>query len=38
LLFDGGYEAAVGSVDARGVADDLGDAHVGYVFCAYDAV
>ena len=37
-LFDGCYETAVGAVDARGVFDDFGDAHVGYVFGADDAV
>ncbi len=37
-LFDGGDEAAVGAVDARHVADDFGDAHVGDVFGADDAV
>ena len=35
---DGGDEPAIGAVDARGVADDLGDAHVGDVFGADDAV
>jgi len=37
-LFDGGYESAVGTVDARGVFDDLGDSHVRYVFGADDAL
>lgn len=36
--FDGGYETAVGAVDLRHVPDDLGDAHVGDVFGADDAV
>ena len=38
VLFDGGDEPAVLAVDARHVPDDLGDAHVGDVFGAYDAV
>jgi uncharacterized protein YdeI (YjbR/CyaY-like superfamily) len=37
-LFDGRYEAAVGAVDAGGVAKYFGDAHVGYVFGADDAL
>ncbi len=37
-LFDGGDEAAVGAVDAGRVADDFGDAHVGDVFGADDAL
>ena len=36
--FDGGDEAAVGRVDAWGVAKDLGDTHVGHVFGADDAL
>ena len=38
VFFDGGDEAAVLGVDGGHVADDLGDAHVGYVFGADDAV
>jgi hypothetical protein len=38
MLFDGGDEAAVFGVDGGHVTDDLGDAHVGYVFGANDAV
>jgi len=38
VLFDGGDETAVGAIDARGVFDDLGDAHVGDVFGANDAL
>jgi hypothetical protein len=37
-LPDGGHEAAIGSVDAGHVADDLGDAHVGDVFSPHDAI
>ena len=37
-LPDGSHEAAIGSVDARHVADDLGDAHVGDVFGPHDAI
>ena len=35
---DGAHEAAVAGVDARDVAEDLGDAHDGDVFGADDAV
>ena len=38
VFFDGGDEAAVLGVDGGHVADDLGDAHVGDVFGADDAV
>src|SRR6202522_2582689 len=37
-LFDGGDETAVGTVDARGVAENFRNAHVGDIFGAYDAV
>ena len=37
-LLDGGDEAAILAVDAGHVPDDLGDAHVGDVFGADDAV
>ena len=37
-MFDGCDQASIGVVDSWSVADDLGDAHVGYVFGANDAV
>ncbi len=37
-LFDGGDQAAVLAVDARHVTNDFGDAHVGDVFGAHDAI
>ena len=37
-LFDGGDEPAVLAIDEWGMANDLGDAHVGDVFGADDAV
>ena len=38
VLFDGGDEATIRSVDTGHVADDLGDAHVGNVLGADDAI
>jgi hypothetical protein len=38
LFFDGGDEAAILAVDVGHVPDDLGDAHVGDVFGADDAL
>jgi hypothetical protein len=38
VFFDGGDEAAVFAVDVWHVTDDFGDAHVGYVFGANDAL
>ena len=38
VFFDGGYETAVFAIDVGHVPDDLGDAHVGDVFGADDAL
>ena len=37
-MFDGADELAILAIDKWGVSDDLGDAHVGDVFGAYDAI